>query len=213
MENVKDVLVVAVTGGIGCGQSTLANFLEKLGACVLNADEIAKMVVQENPEVREEIRKQLGRQYFHRNGRLNRRLLGQAVFEDERKLHILNKIVHPRMVDRLIEEIEAARESGKYDIVVVDAALVYEINMESLFDVVVVVSANRKNRVNRVKARDGLTEKEIQDRISRQIPVSEKVRWADFVIHNNGPLNHLEAKAEKLYQKLLKKAEKIKKKS
>ncbi len=210
MQSRPDALIVAVTGGIGCGQSTVAKFLEKQGAKIIDADAIGHAVVNSDESVRREIRRQLGNQYFFQNGRLNRRLLGQAVFEDERKLYKLNQIVHPRMVSRIIEKIETAKNSGRGPVIVIDAALVYEINIENIFDAVVVVSSRMRERIARVKKRDRLTEKEIRDRISKQIPVQEKARWADYVIYNNSTLERLEERSKQIYRELLKKTKKMK---
>ncbi|MCB0288176.1 MAG: dephospho-CoA kinase, partial [Calditrichaeota bacterium] len=126
-DSLNDALIVAVTGGMGCGQSTVAGFFKKFGAKVISADDVARDLVDHDREIRKLIQEDLGKQYFFRNGRVNRRLLGEAVFADERKLHILNRIVHPRLVEKLIDEIESARDTGKFRVIVIDAALVYEI--------------------------------------------------------------------------------------
>ena len=200
----EDVILIAITGGIGCGQSSVAKFLEERGAKIINADLIAHKIVNNDPEAKSEIRKHFGRKVFYRNGRLNRKLLGRIVFEDEGKTRLLNKIVHPRMVSRIIDEIEAARDSGKHKIIAIDAALIYEIQLEHMFDAVVVVASRTKNRIDRIITRDGLSEKEIRDRIAKQIPVEEKMKWADFVVHNNSTLDQLKKRADDLYKKLLK---------
>lgn len=202
----EDVALIAITGGIGCGQSSVATFLEEMGAKVINADQIAHKVVNSDLEAKNEIRKNFGRKVFFRNGKLNRKLLGRIVFEDEAKTRILNKIVHPRMVSRIIDEIEEARDTGKYKVIAIDAALIYEINLEHTFDAVVVVSSRQKNRIGRIIARDGLSEKEIRDRIGKQIPIEDKVKWADFVINNNSSLEQLKKRSTSLYYKLIKKS-------
>jgi len=202
----EDVVLVAITGGIGCGQSSVAKFLEEMGAKVINADQMGHKVVNEDPEAKNEIRKHFGNKVFFRNGKLNRKLLGRIVFEDEAKTQLLNKIVHPRMVSRIIDEIEEARDTGKYKVIAIDAALIYEINLEHMFDAVAVVSSRLKNRIDRIVERDGLSEKEILDRISKQIPIEDKVKWADFVINNNSSLEQLKKRSVSLYHKLIKKS-------
>lgn len=200
----EDVILIAITGGIGCGQSTVAKFLEEKGVKIINADLMAHKVVNNDPEAKNEIRKNFGNKVFFRNGRLNRKLLGRIVFEDEAKTRFLNKIVHPRMVSRIIDEIEAARDSGQYRIVAIDAALIYEIHLEHMFDAVVVVASRLKNRIERIMARDGLSEKEIRDRIGKQIPIEEKVKWGDFVVNNNSTLEELKKQTHELHEKLFK---------
>ncbi len=196
-------LVIAITGGMGCGQTTVAKFFQKWGAKDINADLVARQVVNQDPEVRKELEKAFGKHIFYRNGRLNRKLLARIVFQDESKTRRLNRIVHPRMVSRIIDEIEKAREEGKYPIIAIDAALIYELNLEHMFDYVVVVSSRMSQRIQRIKERDKIPEKEIIYRIQRQLPIEEKMKWGDFVIENNSSLEDLERKSRAVFRKLL----------
>lgn len=197
------MILVGITGGMGCGASAVAGFLEKLGAKVINADRVAHALVNKDEEAKREIQRSFGERVFFRNGKLNRKLLGQIVFEDEAKTRLLNKIVHPRMVSWIIDEVEEARDSGKFRVIAIDAALIYEISLEHMFDSIIVVTAPMKKRIEWIVQRDGLSEKEIRDRIAKQIPVEEKANWADFVIHNNSTLEQLEYHTQKVYEKML----------
>ncbi|MEJ2636886.1 MAG: dephospho-CoA kinase [Calditrichia bacterium] len=203
----KNSIVVAVTGGMGCGQSTVCNFLEKMGIKVINADMVAKQEVENNEEIKKELRKAFGRNIFYRNGKLNRKLLANIAFSDEAKTNRLNKIVHPQMVARILDLIEEARESGEYSIIAVDAALIYELSLEHMFDAIVVVASRMGLRIERIKQRDKLSEKEIVDRIKKQIPIEDKIKWADFVVQNNRDLKALEKQTGALYNKLKKLAD------
>jgi dephospho-CoA kinase len=202
-------LLIAITGGTGCGQTTAAKYFEKFGAKVIHADKLARQVLERDREVRSLIRKELGNQYFYRNGRVNRKLLGEAVFKDERKLQILNSIIHPKLVEKLIDEIEIARESGKYPMIVVDAALVYETQMEHLFDAIVVISSSQKLRIERLVSRDKISKELARERIDKQISIRDKITWADYVIHNNRTLQELERRCRNVYQKILKDQKKL----
>ncbi len=204
----KNSIVVAVTGGMGCGQSTVCEFLEKMGARVINADSVAKKEIERNEEIQKELKKAFGSRIFYRNGKLNRKLLARLAFSDSTKTQRLNHIVHPRMVAGILDLIEETRELGKYAIIVVDAALIYELNLEHMFDAVVVVASGMQDRIQRIKLRDKLTEPEIVDRINKQLPIEEKAKWADFIIQNNRDLKTLENRARGVYQRLLKLAEK-----
>ncbi len=204
-----DPLLIAITGGTGCGQTAAAKFFEKFGAKVIHADKLAHQILERDREVRKLIRNELGNQYFFRNGRVNRKLLGEAVFKDERKLQILNSIVHPKLAEKLVEEIEAARESGKYPMIVVDAALVYEAQMEHLFDAIVVISASQKLRIERLVNRDKISKELAKQRIEKQISIRDKINWADYVIHNNSTLEELERRCRNVYQKILKDQKKL----
>jgi dephospho-CoA kinase len=211
LKEYKNCLVVAITGGMGCGQTSVANIFKKLGAYVVNADEMAKKAIDENQQLKKDLKATFGGRIFHRNGRLNRKKLASIVFQDESKLQKLNKLVHPYMVENIIEEVEKARESGRYKIIAVDAALIYEINIENMFDAVIVVAAYMKNRIARIQKRDGHTRKHILDRISKQIPIEDKMKWADFIIENNGTLKELEEKTKVVYEELMKLLEQKKK--
>lgn len=196
-------LIVGITGGMGCGQSMFAKFLKEQGAKIISADHIAHRVVNENVEVKKELQKAFGRNIYTRNGKLKRKSLAKIVFNDENKTRLVNKIVQPYMVGQIIEDIEKARESEKYPIVGIDAALIFEGNLEKIFDVIVVVASKMSDRIERIKRRDDLPQKEILERIRKQIPIEEKVKWADFVIRNDESINSLKNKARILYRQLV----------
>ena len=195
-------LVIAVTGGMGTGQSSVCQFLHYLGAKAINADKIAKREIENNAAVQKELKKTFGAKIFYPNGKLNRKLLARLAFADEAKTVRLNKIVHPQMVSRIIEIIESARDSGRYSMIVVDATLIFELSLENMFDAVVVVTSKMQNRLERIKLRDKLTDKEISDRMSKQIPIEDKMQWADHLIENNGTLKQLEENTKKLFHQL-----------
>jgi dephospho-CoA kinase len=200
----RKTIVVAITGGMGTGQSTVCKFLEKYGVKSINADNVAKKEIERNKNIQVELKKTFGSRIFYRNGKLNRKLLAKIAFSDEIKTIHLNKIVHPRMISAIINIIEEAKESQKYPIIVVDAALIYELSLEHVFDAVVVVTAGMKNRLERLKTRDNISEKEISERINKQLPVEEKVQWADYVIKNNGSIDDLKNQTHRLFQELKK---------
>ena len=196
-------LVVAVTGGIGSGQTTVSKLFGKWGAKVINADLKAKEIMQKDREIRKALKQTFGNNVFFRNGKLNTRLLAELAFKDELHTQKLNQIVHPRMVSYIVEEMEEARFSKRYPMVVIDAALVYEINIEQLFDAIVVVYAPIDERYRRVRQRDGMSKQEFFSRVDRQIPLEEKRKWADFVIDNSGSFEELEREARQVFEKLL----------
>ena len=199
----KNPKVIGVTGGIGSGQSTVCEIFKKLGCKVINVDDKAKQVIKKNKTVQNEIKKEFGNKVFFRDGKLNRKLLASIVFEDENKTQLLNKIVHPRMVADVVEEMESARFSGKYPLIIVDAALIYEISIEKLFEYVIVVFANQNQRVKRVMHRDKVSKEEVIARMNRQIPLAEKQKWGDFVIDNRGEFADLEKQVQNVFDELV----------
>jgi dephospho-CoA kinase len=204
----QNCVVVAVTGGMGCGQTTVCKFLEKMGARVINADKVAKLEIEHNDVIKKELKKDFGFRILYRNGQLNRKYLAKLAFSDPAKTTRLNRIVHPYMVGRIVTMIEEARDSRKHAVIAVDAALIYELSLEHMFDAVVVVSSRMPDRIERIRARDKLSENEIIDRINRQLPIEEKAKWADFVIRNNKDLELLEKNSRRLYHQLEKLAQK-----
>ncbi len=196
-------LVVAVTGGIGSGQTTVAKLFQKWGAKVINADLKAKEIMQKDREIRKALKQTFGGSVFFRNGKLNTKRLAELAFKDELHTQKLNQIVHPRMVSYIVDEMEEARFSKRFPLVVIDAALVYEINIEQLFDAIVVVYAPIDERYQRVRQRDGMSKQEFFSRVDRQIPLEEKQKWADFVIDNSGNYEELEQAARQVFEKLL----------
>jgi dephospho-CoA kinase len=201
--NYKSPKLIAVTGGIGSGQTTISSYFKKWRCKVINADKKAHEVIQRNKKLQNELAKVFGKDIFPKNKQFNRQLLAERAFKDELHTHKLNQLVHPRMVEVLIEEMEAARFSKRYPLVVIDAALIFEISIESLFDAVVVVNAPLNIRQQRVKERDGMSRKQFNERAGKQIPLTDKVKWADFVIENDCELEELEKRTREVYDKLV----------
>jgi len=195
--------VVAVTGGIGSGQSSVCAILKEFGCRIIDVDRKAKQIIAKDKILQKELQKAFGEKIFYRNGRLNRHLLASLAFRDAVKTQLLNKLVHPRMVAEIVEEMEQARFSHRYPLIVIDAALVFEISIEQMFDAIIVVYASLRKRIERVKSRDRLTDEDIIARINRQIPLDEKRKWADFEINNNGTLEDLRKQTRQVFDKLL----------
>jgi len=201
----KDPLIVAVTGGMGSGQSTVCSFFEEWGCKVLNADIEAKKVIQKNPALQNDLKNTFGKDVFFKNRQLNTKRLAEKAFSDEMQTRKLNQLVHPRMVESIIEKMEKARFSGKYPIIIVDAALIYEISIERNFDFIIVVTAPISLRQKRAYERDGITRDAFNDRIDKQIKLEEKAKWADFVIDNKDTMESLKKNTRKVFDILIKK--------
>jgi len=204
----KNPLIIAVTGGIGSGQTTVCNYFEKWGCKIINADQKAKEVIQKDKRLQRELKETFGKEIFSADGKLDAKKLAEQAFRNELETQKLNQLVHPRMVEILIEEMERARFSGKFPLVVIDAALIYEISIEKMFDAIVVVNAPLSQRQQRVRQRDGMNKKQFKERMDRQIPLEDKVKWADYVIENDGTLEELEVRSKKVFQELIRKYEK-----
>jgi dephospho-CoA kinase len=194
--------VIAVTGGIGSGQSTVCTRLLERGCRIIDVDKKAKQIINKDAALQRELKKVFGEKIFSADGKLNRKLLAQIAFKEESNTLQLNNLIHPRMVAEVVEEMESARFSGKYPLIVIDAALIYEISIEQMFDAIIVVYASMENRIKRVMERDGLSRREIIARVRRQIPLDDKKQWADFVVDNNGSLEDLKRQTDQIFEKL-----------
>ena len=199
----KNPLIVAVTGGIGSGQSTVCSFFKEWHCKVINADVKAKEVIQQDRKLQNELKLAFDRSIFRKDRTLDTKRLAELAFKDEISTQKLNQLVHPRMVESLVEEMEQARFSGKYPIIIIDAALIYEISIENMFDAVIVVDAPVRVREKRVMERDNMTRNEFRSRLNKQIPLEDKVSWADYVIKNDGTVDNLKQKSRTIFNLLM----------
>ena len=192
---------LGVTGGIGSGKTTVCRMLARLGARVFYADVEAKRLMQESPDVRREIVAAFGAESYDDKGRLDRAYLARRVFASEDEVARINRIVHPR-VFRAFEEAEVAARQDGVDVLVKEAALIFEAGGERHLDAVAVVDAPRERRVERVARRDGATPEEVLARMGHQLPPGELRRRADYVIENHGSLADLQHQVDALWRTL-----------
>lgn len=180
-------LVIGLTGSIGTGKSTIANKFKKLNIPVIDADIIAREVVEPNKEAYNEIVKTFGREILQVDETIDRKRLGEIVFSDDKKRKQLNDIIHPAIRKEMIkqrDEYVAVNERC----VVLDIPLLYESKLAHFVEKVIVVSTSRENQLKRILQRDHITEEEALQRINAQIDVAQKAKWADAVIDNNGTI-------------------------
>ena len=197
-----DTRIVAVTGGIGSGQSSVCAVLASQGCKVIDVDLRARQIIEKDTALQQELKRSFGNDIFDEQGQLKRRLLASLVFNDADKTRRLNRLVHPRMVPEIVEEMEEARFSQRYPLVVMDAALIFELNMEKMFEAVIVVHANLETRIQRAMNRDAQSRGEIMARIQQQIPLEDKIHWATYQIDNNGSPEDLKKQSLNVFEKL-----------
>ncbi|MFV0211147.1 dephospho-CoA kinase [Empedobacter falsenii] len=191
--------VVGITGGIGSGKSTAAKFFEELGIPVYNSDTRAKLIQNENSEVKAKIIAAFGEEAYDENG-LNKAYLSKQVFQDNEKLKVLNSIVHPAV----FKDFEAWKIALKADIIMKEAAILIESGSYKDCDLVISVMVDKEKRIARTMERDGLTREDILARINHQISDEERIAKSDFIIDNNGDLAHLKSEVEQTFIKIKK---------
>lgn len=191
------MLVVGLTGGIGCGKSEVRRRLLTAGFTVLDADTLAKQLAETDPVIVSKIKKEFGAAMYDAAGHLQRKALAAIVFNDRQQLEKLNGLIHPRVISAVERQLEALQQQDER-IVVVEAALHYEVHWNEAMDVMVVVSAPLAKRLAWVMQRDGVDEAAVRRRMANQLPLEEKVKRADYVIENSGDLAALDAAVARL---------------
>ncbi len=187
--------VIGLTGGIASGKSTVSQMLRQLGAHVIDADLIAKLAIEPGTPAWEELVREFGEEILTPEKTIDRKKLGERVFGNPTALRRLNEITHPRIIRRIEEIVEEIGESfdrtedpKEERIVVIDAPLLIETGMVSMVDEVWVVVVDVETQVDRLMARDHYEFEQALNRINAQMPLQEKVKFADVVIDNTGCL-------------------------
>ncbi|MBK9248704.1 MAG: dephospho-CoA kinase [Ignavibacteria bacterium] len=196
-------VLIGLTGGIGSGKSTVSNLFVKSGFTVLNADDIALEIMEGNPEVRDKLYKMFSSLVFNDDRTINRNYLAERVFgitqEHRKALKELNNLVHPHVLDELLERAEELASNGERCIMI-EIPLLYEIGLEDAFDYVILVVASEKNRIERVIKRSNISEEQVKARMAEQVIPDQIKGYADFVIENNESLEKLQQSVEFLSQ-------------
>jgi dephospho-CoA kinase len=181
--------LLGLTGGVGMGKSTAAAFLQQRGVRIVDTDELARELVQPGQPALEEIRGAFGGQMISPDGQLRRHELATVVFADAAARKKLEQILHPRIRERWLAQVQNWRKEN-CPVAVVVIPLLYETRAESQFNKVICVACSEKSRRDRLVAR-GWNAAQIEARISSQMPVTEKIARADFVIWSEGAVeNH-----------------------
>lgn len=199
----QNKLTLGITGSTGSGKTTVSRILEELGAYVISADIVAREALAPNSPLLDQIRKEFGEEVFEKNDIINRRRLGEVVFSDEAKLKMLNAITHPYIIRRMLDIRVAAFESGE-KIVVFDAPLLFEANLDEHCDEIWVVTAPYEQRLTRIMQRDGLDYEQAKKRADARVADSELIKRADVVIENAITQSELNISVRELFDKLLK---------
>ncbi|MBI89378.1 MAG: dephospho-CoA kinase [Candidatus Marinimicrobia bacterium] len=196
------MLKIGLTGGIGSGKTSVSKLFKKWGAYILDADAIAKEILNTNEIAQGEIIAEFGSDILNKDGKIEKQKLARIAFQDENHQLRLNTIIHPYVfliIDSTFDEILA---SGKHDVFCVDAALIYESGADTHMDYVVVVTSNLRLRTERVMTRGGLTREEFLKRLDLQWSDEDKIHMADFVIHNNSTQDDLAKEAKKIFDQI-----------
>lgn len=196
------LLRVGLTGGIATGKSYVRALFAERGVPTLDADTVAREVVEPGSPVLAAIAVRFGNGVLQPDGQLDRRRLADVVFADDGARHDLERIVHPAVYSAIVRWLEVLEASSRQMLAVVDIPLLFETGRDRDFDVVVVTACRPETQIRRVMARDKVSAEEARRRLAAQWPIDEKARRADHVIHTDGTFEETEREFEQVYQVL-----------
>ncbi|RCK77357.1 MAG: Dephospho-CoA kinase [Ignavibacteriae bacterium] len=202
------MLKIGITGGIGTGKSEVCKILEESGATVLYADSIAKNLLDSDKSVKSQVKKIFGNEIYDQNDRIDRKLLAKKIFLDSNLKRQLESIVHPVVINFILKAFQEIEEKKDKTVVFVEAALIFETGFNENLNYTIVVDSDIETCIARVMKRDKVSRDDVLNRIKFQVEQKEKIKLADFVIHNNSTIDELKKNVHFIYKLLLKIAEK-----
>jgi dephospho-CoA kinase len=197
------MIIVGLTGGVGSGKSTVSSFFKDLGAYIIDWDELAREVTRPHLPAWRETVDYFGEGILNDDLTINRQRLADIVFSDKEQIAKLNQIVHPKVFqeDEVITSEIRSHDPGA--LIIKDIPLLFEVTPPIPVDEVIVVCASEQTQLRRLE-RKGIDRKEARRRIESQLPLEEKIRSADFVINNDGPLEETKRQVEEIHSLLAK---------
>jgi dephospho-CoA kinase len=198
------MLIAGLTGGVASGKTAVSQVLKEEGAYIIDADQIARELVLPHKPAWSELIRAFGQEILQEDGSIQRKKLADKVFADPKQRKLLNQILHPRIRKEMDRR---AKEIGKRDpeaIVVIDAPLLIELGDHRELDKLIVVTSTQAQQIDRLKDRDGTNPEEALRIVSSQMPLKEKLKFADYVIRNEGSMEKTKERAREVYQELKK---------
>jgi dephospho-CoA kinase len=199
------MLNVGLTGGIASGKSTVAKMFVKNGAYLIDFDGLAHEVQEPGKPAWREVVNHFGKRILQPDKKIDRVKLGNIVFADKEKLMELNNIVHPIVFQEWHARLDKIGKKEKHAIILSDVPLLFEVNMQHLFDMTMLVLIAPKEQVSRLMIRNGVNKEEAEKRLKSQMPISKKIGLADIVIDNKGSILETEKRVGQIWRELLKK--------
>ncbi|MCQ4086946.1 dephospho-CoA kinase [Saccharibacillus sp. JS10] len=192
---------IGLTGGIATGKSTVSRLLAAKGIHLVDADVIAREVMNPGQPLLRQVAERFGAEFLLADGGLDRRRMAEHIFNRPEERQALNEIVHPAIRAEIRRQVQEAEGTDSSNIVVADIPLLYESGLEGLYDEVIVVYVPRDLQLERLKVRDGLTDEQAEGRLNAQLDIEEKKRKADIVIDNSGTLENTQDQVDALWKK------------
>lgn len=196
------MLIVGLTGGVASGKSTVSEVFKEEGAYLIDADRIARELVQPHTPAWHELRGAFGEEILQPDGSVNRKKLSALVFSDPGKRAVLDRVLHPRIRKETRRRVEEIGRRDPEAIVVIDAALLVETGSYREVDRLIVVQSSEARQIERLEKRDGMSRQEAERIVAAQLPLEAKVKVADIVFSNDETIDETRRKARELFQEL-----------
>jgi len=200
------MILVGLTGGVATGKSTVAGMFARCGAVVINADHLARGVVAPGKPAWRDIVTIFGDAALNPNRSINRRALGAIVFRNKAKRQRLEQIIHPRVAQEQMRLTKSATKKDPRAVIIYDVPLLFETGIDTRVDKTIVVTADRETQIARLKKRNGLSRAEAFRRIRSQMPLTNKVARADYVLDGTMKKFLLAKLTAKIFHQLLRRA-------
>ncbi len=198
----KKTVILGITGGMGSGKSTVANFLRSKNIPVIDADSIGHELLETGSKTFEDVVNACGHDILDRGGNIDRKLLGQKAFKDKECIRLLESIMHPAIAGSVEQLLEDYRKNGT-GLVAMEAALLFEAGFDSRCDIVLAVCAPVDRRIERIAGRDGLARDVIRSRLLRQWPQDRIRKRAAYVLENDTTIEELKRRTLRLLEKIM----------
>ena len=198
------MLIVGLTGGVASGKSVVSQVWKEEGAYLIDADRIAREVVQPRTPAWKALVKAFGKEILQEDGSIHRKKLATRVFSNPVERELLNRILHPRIKREIDRRIKGIGQKGPKAIVVIDAALLVETGYYRDVDKVVVVTSTKKQQIERLRRREQMAQEMARGIIDSQISGEERIKVADIIIRNEGSRKKTERKAKEVFEELKK---------
>ncbi len=196
------MFIIGLTGGIATGKSAVVEMLRRKGAYIIDADQLAREVVEPQQPAWQEIVDWLGDSILLSNRSLNRARVAELVFGDRERLEKLNSIIHPRVGARILERTKEIEQADPGAVIVYDIPLLIEAGMQEMTDLILLVYAPRALQLSRLQKRDGLSPEEAEKRLSAQMLIDEKKQYAHVIINNSYSLADTEKQVDRFWHNL-----------
>jgi len=190
-------MIIGLTGSIASGKSTVSQLLKDKGYAIIDADIVARLVVEPGSNTLKEITNQFGSEVLHADGTLNREALGTMIFHNPVKRKQLNELMHPAIRNEMIKQRDELKNEG-LETIIMDIPLLFESRLQHFVEKILVVSVSEEIQLERLIKRNSLSKEEAEIRIKSQLPVSEKEKGADAVIYNNGSIEESKIQLERI---------------